>query len=126
MDDPLRDPRVPPDGRDLPLQATPVQDARARAVLRRLRPSPFTLGGGCRWIDGDTRAPDGPRFCAATRERGRPYCHAHCLRAYAGLQRISAETMQAALSADSTVMVVATDARDGDAAGQEEPPWSDR
>ena len=124
MDDPLRDPRFPADGQGL--LDTPAASAPALAVLRRLRPSPFTLGGGCRWIEGDPRAPDGPRFCAATRERGRPYCHGHCLRAYAGLQRISAETMQAALSADSTLVVVATDARDGDAAGQEEPPWSDR
>jgi hypothetical protein len=89
MDDPIPPPetRLSAHSQDLQPEAMPACDALALAVLRRLRPSPFTLGGGCRWIEGDTRAPDGPRFCAAPRERGRPYCHMHCLRAYAGLQR---------------------------------------
>src|SRR4051812_42587978 len=83
------------------LGASDASDASAEALAVAGRPSPFTLGGGCRWIDGDTRAPGGPRFCAATREPGRPYCRAHCLRAYAGLQRIDAATMAEVLAAQA-------------------------
>lgn len=36
---------------------------------------------GCRWIDGDPRKP-GWRYCDAPRVTGKPYCAAHCARAY--------------------------------------------
>jgi hypothetical protein len=88
----------------VPDRASAPQDrseAQVRALLARLRPSPFTLGGGCRWIAGDPREPGGDEACDAPRERGRPYCRAHCLRAYAGLQQVSAATVRLALAAHS-------------------------
>jgi hypothetical protein len=79
------------------------------AVLGRLRPSPFTLGGGCRWIEGDPREPGGPQECGAPREPARPYCRAHCLRAYAGLQHVGAATARLALAAHSSPVATRPD-----------------
>jgi hypothetical protein len=81
--------------------AGPSAGDAALAVLAVARPSPFRLGGGCRWIEGDPRAPGGPDPCGAQRELGRPYCRAHCLRAYRGLQRVGAATEALAVDAHS-------------------------
>lgn len=45
---------------------------------------------GCQWIHGDVDTP-GWRFCDAPRETNRPYCPAHCCRAYATASRLEAQ-----------------------------------
>jgi hypothetical protein len=100
--------------------------AQLRAMLARLRPSPFTLGGGCRWIEGDPRDPDGGNPCGAKRERGRPYCRAHCLRAYAGLQEVSAATMRLAVAAHSAPAADPIREADPRRAEAGEPAWHER
>jgi hypothetical protein len=116
-------PDRPPPGQALPPQD--ASEARVRAMLARLRPSPFLLGGGCRWIDGDPRDPGGAASCDAPRVPGRPYCRAHCLRAYVGLQQVSAATMRFAVAAHSAP---AADPDDGDRRQSEpgEGAWPER
>jgi hypothetical protein len=97
---PKPDPPVAP--ADGPSSSQQASEAQVLAVLARLRPSPFVLGGGCRWIAGDPRAPGGPEACGARRVRGRPYCRAHCLQAYVGLQQVSAATERLAVAAHSS------------------------
>jgi hypothetical protein len=102
-----------------------ASEAQVRAMLARLRPSPFLLGGGCRWIAGDPREP-GAEACEAPRVQGRPYCQAHCLRAYAGLQQVSAATMRFAVAAHSASNVEPPDERDRSRGEPGEVAWPGR
>jgi GcrA cell cycle regulator len=83
-------------------------DADAR-IPRRLRRSLFELNDQtCRWPVGDPRS-SRLFFCGAQPLRNKPYCAAHCARAYRHLrqvpQRVSAPRLRhAARDADRSVM----------------------
>jgi len=69
------------------------------AFLRIPRPSPFQLGGGCRWpIWADDERPT-HLYCDAVRLPTRPYCAEHCRAAYPGRQWVSRATRRAAVAA---------------------------
>ena len=67
---------------------------RTRPVPRvpAREPTPATLGNGCCcWPIGEPRAA-GFRFCDEPNEEGRPYCPAHCARAYVRAKRAEKQT----------------------------------
>lgn len=67
-----------------PPPASPAGDAlaRLRAERRRAHYDALPLSRTpCAWIEGDPLAPD-HRVCGAPAVAGKPYCRAHCCRAY--------------------------------------------
>lgn len=66
--------------------------AAVAQLLPVLRCSPFPFAGGCRWPTWGDRERPTQRFCGAARVTGRPYCDAHCRRAYHGFQRVTDAT----------------------------------